>query len=252
MILAIVQARMGSSRLPGKVMRDICGKPLIGHMLERLSHSKRIDRTILATSVSSADDPLDDYVRGQGYDIFRGSETNVLERFFLAASEYQPNIIIRLTGDCVLIEASIIDSAIDLFLNSSADYVWVDESFAEGLDAEVFSFRLLKEMISGATLASEFEHVTQYIHNNKHKLKRIPLENTTDDSAYRIVVDEPEDFDVVTRIIKHFQNKFPGEYISFHRIKSYLDANFDIRNINSNIIRNEGLLKSLANDKKVR
>jgi spore coat polysaccharide biosynthesis protein SpsF (cytidylyltransferase family) len=221
-------------------------------MLERLSYSKRIDRTILATSISTADDPLVAYVRGQGYDIFRGSETNVLERFFLAASEYQPNIIIRLTGDCVLIEASIIDSAIDLFLNSSADYVWVDESFAEGLDAEVFSFRLLKKIISRATLASEFEHVTQYIHNNRHKFKRIPLKNTTDDSAYRIVVDEPEDFEVITRIIKHFQNKFPGEYISFYRIKSYLDANVHIRNINSKIIRNEGLQKSLANDKKVR
>ena len=251
MNLAIIQARMGSSRLPGKVMKDICGKPLIGHMLERLKHCEKIDKFILATTDGSSDDLLADYVHGQGYDVYRGSEDNVLERFFLAASPYQPDVIVRLTGDCVLIEAKIVDAAIGLYFESSADYVWVDSSFAEGLDAEVFSFAALKEMHSAARLLSELEHVTQYIHNNKNKYKRVPLLNTVDDSEYRIVVDEPEDFYVATKIIEHFYNKSPETYIDFQQIKCFLDANPEIVDINRGIIRNEGLLKSLDNDRKI-
>lgn len=251
MILAIVQARMGSSRLFGKAMKKIGPQPLIGYMLDRLSHCQNIDKTILATSDRAENDSLADYVASLGYDVFRGSEDDVLERFTLAARPYQPDAVVRLTGDCVLIDADVVDAMIELYKKSSADYAWVDSSYAEGLDAEILSFAALEAAHAKATLASEREHMTQFIHKHPEQFLRVPLKNKLNDSAYRVVVDDPEDFEVASRIVEHFEKRSPGTYFSFDEVKAFLDAHPELAAINSHIIRNEGLIKSLANDKKV-
>jgi len=252
MILAIVQARMGSARLPGKVMKNIGGRPLIGYMLNRLSNCKCIDKTILAIPQGADNDPLADYVTNLGFEVFRGSENDVLERFTLAARLYQPSAIVRLTGDCVLIDADIVDSMIKLYEQSGADYAWVDSSFAEGLDAEILSFAALEAAYSEATLASEREHLTQFIHKHPDRFLRVPLRNEVDDSTYRIVVDDPEDFELASRIIEYFEERNAGIYYPFSEVKEFLNANPKVFALNRHIIRNEGLVKSLANDKKVK
>ena len=252
MILAIIQARMGSSRLPGKVMMRIGEAPLIGLMLNRLSNCRKIDKIILATSISKDNDLLAEYVLGQGYTVFRGSEEDVLERFYMAARDYEPEAVVRLTGDCALIDAEIVDALIDLYRNSKIDYAWVDSSFAEGLDAEVMSFHALECAHLEANLASEREHLTQFIHKNSNRFICSPLKNTIDESVYRIVVDNPEDLQVVRLIAEFFAKSKADTYFSFSQIKNFLNANPEIFKINSNIVRNEGLIKSLVNDVRIK
>ena len=252
MILSIIQARMGSSRLPGKVMMKVGHLPLIGYMLKRLSYSEKVDKFIVATTDKTSDDELANYVENLGYEVFRGSEENVLERFTLAAKPYKPEAVLRLTGDCVLADPTIIDNLIALFRKSKADYCWVDSSFAEGLDAEILSYSTLKTVFLKAKLASEHEHITQFIHNNSDNFSRVPLKNKIDESKYRIVVDEPEDLEVVRNIVEHFEAEEFGINYSFREIKDFLNRRPEILALNRHIVRNEGLKISLENDKNVR
>ena len=243
---------MGSTRLPGKVMKKIGGKPLIGYMLDRLSYCQNIDNLVLATSDTAENDGLADYVVKLGFDVYRGPEHDVLERFMIAASPYAPTAIVRLTGDCVLIDAEIVDRMIELYERSGADYSWVDSSFAEGLDAEILTFAALRAAHEEATLQSEREHITQFIHKHPSRFRRVPLKNEVNDSAYRIVVDDPEDYSVVSRIVEHFDPQNAGVYFSFAQIKDFLNANPELTSLNSHIVRNDGLIKSLASDKEVK
>lgn len=251
MFVAIIQARMGSTRLPGKVMKKVLDKPLIEYLLERVSKSKYIDKIILATTTNSEDDTLANYVSSLGYDVFRGSEDDVLGRYYnayLTLGDMKDNVngIIRITGDCPLFESDICDELISSFIDKGLDYSFLSPNFAEGLDCEVFLPDLLKEAYFNSELNSEREHITQYFHNNKKKFKINFLENTNNDSKYRITVDEPEDYLVVKNILEHF---ILEKELSFSNIKKYLDSQPELFKLNSNIIRNEGLLKSLKDEK---
>jgi len=137
---AIIQARMSSTRLPGKVMMTVLGKPLIGHMLDRLACAKNIDDVIVATSLKLANNEMCDYLDSLGIKVFRGSETDVLERFYLAGKKFSLKTIVRLTGDCPLIDPAIVDHFISEFFKQNVDYLAGDHTWAEGLDTEVFSF----------------------------------------------------------------------------------------------------------------
>ncbi|MBI5140366.1 MAG: glycosyltransferase family protein [Candidatus Vogelbacteria bacterium] len=244
---AIIQARMGSSRLPGKVMMPILGKPLIGHMIDRLRQAKLVDPIIVATSIDEANNILCDYLDNIGVTVFRGSENDVLARFYEAAKKYNLKYIVRLTADCPLIDPNIVDQYVSKFFMSGADHLCGTSLLAEGLDTEVFSFNALKDAFLQAKKRSEREHVTQYFHNNSEIFKLVKIENKTDDSNYRITVDEPADFEVVKNIFAALyvdQNHF----FDITAIKQFLDKHPEIRSLNSSIVRNEGLLKSLSDD----
>ena len=247
--LAVIQVRTDSKRLPGKALLPIDGIPIIGYMLKRLSHSKLIDKVIIATTIESSDNELCSYANSLGIDTFRGPKDDVLQRVYSAAFEYTPLTIIRLTGDCPLIDPYIVDELINLYYHNKADYAWIHESYAEGLDAEVFSFNTLNICNQNAIYLSEREHITQYIHNNKNKFIRIPLINKTDDSKFRIVVDEKMDYKLVSIIADHFAKFSESEPYRFDHIKKFLLQNPHLMKLNSNILRNEGLKISLSNDK---
>jgi len=251
MFIAIIQARMGSTRLPNKVMERILDKPLIEYLLERVSQSKYIDKIILATTTNSEDDLLSDFVTGIGYDVFRGSEDDVLSRYYnsyLSVGNPKDKIkgIIRITGDCPLFEYEICDKLISKYIDDNLDFANLDKTFAEGLDCAVFSKELLCEAYNQTNLLSEREHITQYFHKNKDKFNVGSLVNDTDDSKYRITVDEYKDLEVIKNIVTYFDKS--GENMNINNIKRYLDDNPDVFDINSSIVRNEGLLKSLKND----
>lgn len=246
--LAVIQVRTSSKRLPNKCMLPLGGVPLIGFMIDRVKHSSYIDKLIIATTTLASDNKLTEYINSKGIEVFRGSENNVLERIYLASLKFNPKTIIRLTGDCPLLDHKIIDNLIKFFYKMKADYSWIDESFAEGLDAEIFKFSVLKECNENAIYKSEREHVTQYIHKNEKKFKRIPFKNKVDDSNLRIVVDEKPDYKLVSFIVNHFQSKAKNNLFTFEEIKKYLLNNKELTEINSNIIRNEGLQRSLAAD----
>jgi spore coat polysaccharide biosynthesis protein SpsF len=247
MILAIVQSRMNSKRFPGKVMRPILGKPLIGYILERLSQSKKIDKIILATSINKENDTLCDYTISSGHGVFRGSEEDVLERYHVAAKKYEAKTIVRITGDCPLIDPEICDKLIQFYFDEKADYAILSPNFAEGLDCEVFSTKLLEKAYLSALSKSEREHVTLFYRNNPDIFNIKTLSNDQDDSQYRVTVDNHEDFDVVESIIRHFM---PDPNISWAETKNFLKKRPDIVAKNSNIERNEGLRISIEQDKK--
>jgi len=235
-IVAIVQARMGSTRLPKKVMRDINGTPLIGILLKRLSLSKKIEKIILATSENIVNDPLVNYVRSLGYSVEKGSENNVLERFYLTAAKYNADIVVRITGDCPLIDSKVVDDVIDLFLDNNLEYASNTNppTFPDGLDVEVMSFKSLKKAYKTATLDYDLEHVTPFIRNNE--VNQLNLSYLKDYSNLRWTVDEEDDFKVIEEIFNYFK---PNILFSWKDVLNLHKKNvlmFD----NSHIERNQG------------
>ena len=170
--LAIVQARCSSSRLPKKVLYPILGKPMIIHELQRLKNSKLIDHIVLATSEDSSDDPLVEIVTPIT-DVYRGSLDNVLERYYRCAKLYQPVNVVRITGDCPVIDWRIVDEVIRKHWKESNDYTSLTERFPDGLDIEIFTFSALEQAWKNATLNSEREHVTLYIRKHPEDAEEI-------------------------------------------------------------------------------
>ena len=164
-VVAIVQARMSSSRLPKKVMKTIDGKTVIQILLERLSLSKMIDEIVVATSIESSDDVLVEHLKKLGFKYFRGSESDVLSRYTGAAKDNNADVVVRITGDCPLVDSSLVDECIDQFFKSACDYLSNIEppSFPDGLDIEVFSSSALRTAFSQATDIFDREHVTPYL-----------------------------------------------------------------------------------------
>lgn len=210
-VLCIVQARMGSSRLPGKVMKDINGKPMITYTLEALKKCRYIDEVVLATSNKKIDDPLAEYVKTLGIEVFRGDEDNVLERYKLASDKYKGDVIVRVTGDCPLINPIICDNVITKYLMYDYDYVRLDvpNSFQRGFDTEVFSKESLEKVYSIACSEQnidkkEFahfrEHVTLYIYNHRDEFKVGVVqgeERYFANKEINLSVDTEEDFKLV-------------------------------------------------------
>lgn len=238
---------MSSSRLPGKVMKKIQGKPMIGHLLERLSLSESIDKIILATSVLPENDQMCEYVQKIGVDVYRGSEDDVLDRFYQVAKQYHPETIVRITGDCPLIDAKVCDEVIKVFKDGKFDYGKTGPTFAEGLDCEVFTLKALAKAWKEAELKSEREHATLYFYNHPEIFKTLILANKTDDSRYRLSVDEKRDFEVVTAVFEHFKQKGKTHFF-IDEVKTFLDTDSHILQLNAGIVRNEGLMKSLKDD----
>lgn len=251
MILAILQARVSSSRLPKKVLKTILGKPMIIHQIERIQNSRTIDKLIVATSVDPSDDVLVEVCSQYKIETFRGSLEDVLERFYQAALQYKPNHIVRLTGDCPVIDSNIIDRVIHLHLKSENDYTSnaLIPTFPDGLDVEICTFDALRAAYEKADMLSEREHVTLYIYKHPERFKLGSLQNEKNLSRFRWTVDQKEDFDLITRIYHQLysQNKFFG----MHDILKLFQEDEGLLMINEKYERNEGLRKSFINDQKI-
>lgn len=231
-IISIVQARVGSERLPGKVILPIINKPMILYTLDRLNKSKYIDKIILATSDKESEKPLIDIVKSNGYEVFKGDENNVLKRYKDASDKFNGDIIVRITGDCPMIDATIVDNAITYFQMNNYDYVRLDvpNTFVRGFDVEVFSKCALDKADEFAKELYDREHVTPFIYNHNNEFKTGCI--VGDDffnKSYRLCVDTMEDFQLVTKIYERFKD----EYISAKEIVKYLDNNTNLVKINS-------------------
>ncbi|MGL4912227.1 MAG: cytidylyltransferase domain-containing protein [Romboutsia sp.] len=203
-IVAIVQARVGSTRLLGKVLKEIKGKTILTHVVERVSQSKYIDQIVIATSNLKQDDNIIKEANKLGISYFRGSESNVLNRYYHTATHYNADIIVRITSDCPLIDPNIIDDLIKFYLEHNYSVVTnagIDKSsrtYPRGLDTEVFSFKLLKEAFTNAKENYQLEHVTPYIYENNKDIYY--YKNDVDYSKYRWTLDTKEDFDLIEAI----------------------------------------------------
>ena len=247
---AIIQARMGSSRLPNKALLDIEGKPVLWHVINRLSRSNSIDEIILATTISPADDAIENFAKENGVKYFRGSENDVLDRYYQCAKTNGADIIVRITADCPLIDPEVVDKVVDYFKGHIGEYDYVANvippTYPDGLDTEVFSFKTLEKAWNEARLTSEREHVTAYIYKNPKKFRLFNVTNDKDYSEFRWTVDTENDLAFVREIYKRFGGK---EMFYMEDIVSLLDKNPEIAAINSDSIRNEGYAKSVAEDK---
>jgi len=204
--VAIVQARMGSTRLPGKVMMTAAGDPLLEHLLMRLRRSKRADDIVVATTELEKDDPVASLAKRLGVNVWRGSEDDVLARYHGAALNASADAIIRVTGDCPLIDPAIVDLVASKFLDSQStiDYAsnTLERTYPRGLDCEVFSFAALEEAHLKATDPMEREHVTPYIWRRPERFRIAQVTQDRDLSGHRWTVDTPEDFELVRRLLE--------------------------------------------------
>lgn len=246
-VVAILQARMSSSRLPSKVLMPILGKPMLAQQILRLQRAKNINQLIVATSNDDQDKAIAELCQQLEINCFTGSLDNVLDRFYHAAKSAQADIVVRLTGDCPLADPEVIDSAIELHLTEKSDYTSNCEqpTYPDGFDVEVFNFTELESAWQQATKPSELEHVTPYI-RNKPLIKKSQLTSAIDYSHYRLTVDEAKDFQLVEQIYQMLSPQ--GQYFTSEQIFQLLSEKPELSVINQDIIRNEGYLKSLAQD----
>jgi len=210
-ILAIVQARMGSTRLPGKVLKKILGKTVLEHIIERLNYAEKINQIIVATSTIKENDPIDRLARMKGISCFRGDEDDVLNRFYRAALQYKGDIVVRITGDCPLVDPFVVDKIIDYHLSHGGDYTsnTIKRTFPRGIVAEVFTFDVLKRLCQMELDPAYREHVTQYIiHNPENfKINSFTQEEIPFDTNWRWVLDTQADYEFIQNIFSQLYRK---------------------------------------------
>lgn len=211
-VVAIIQARMRSTRLPGKVLLKVLNKELLILLIERVKKVKGIDEIVIATSNLKDDDPIFELCEKNSVECFRGPEENVLERYFFAAKKYGAQIVVRLTADSPLLDPDICSQLIEILKNHWLSYDYVsnslERSFPRGVEPEVFKFSALEDAHQNASLPGHFEHVTPYILTHPQKFKCFNLKNAVDYSYHRWTVDTPEDFELIKRI---FEELYPGK-----------------------------------------
>ena len=249
MIMAIIQARISSTRLLGKVLKIIEGKTVLEHVINRVKAAKNLDDVIIATTVKKEDIKIVQLCANLGISVFCGSENDVLDRYYQTARLFKADHIVRITSDCPLIDPMVIDEVIELYFRKKADYAsnTMIETYPDGLDTEVFSFKTLKMAWENAKLTSEREHVTPYIKKNPNIFKIANLKCEYNLNDKRWTLDEPEDFEFIKIIYKNLYHK--NALFGMKAILNFLKKYPEIEEINKNIIRNEGYLKSLKEDR---
>lgn len=249
MIVTIIQARMGSTRLPGKVLMDICGHPMLWHVINRARQAKLLDDVLVATSEKASDDPVVAFCEQEGVPCFRGSEDDVLDRYYRAAVWIGADTVVRITADCPLIDPVVSDKVIAAYLDGGCDYAsnTIERTYPDGLDTEVFSFETLEKAWLEARLMSEREHVTPYIWKNEELFNLRQVTQEMDLSGLRWTVDEPEDLEFVRRIYEHLYQ--PGQFFLMEEIVKLLERHPEFLEINQDFGTNEGYLHSLQEDR---
>lgn len=246
--LAVVQARMASSRLPGKVLMPVLGVPMLLRQIERLKRSREIDRLVVATSTDRSDEPISSACREAGVACARGSLTDVLGRFVQAARTYQPSIVVRLTGDCPLTDPKVVDEVIRFFDGGEYDYVSniVPPTFPDGLDVEVMRFECLEEAGREAILPSHREHVTVFLRADPKRYRLGNVALSRDLSHLRWTVDEPDDLAFVCRVYERLYPVKPD--FTMHDVLRLIEEDPAMDAVNARSNRIETIRKVLQAD----
>jgi glutamate-1-semialdehyde 2,1-aminomutase len=237
-VVAIVQARMGSTRLPNKVMKPIGGVPMIEVLLARLARASNVHQIVVATSLAPRNQPLEDHVKALGYPCYRGSEDDVLDRYLQAARSVNADVVVRITGDCPLVDPVLVDEVIHRFQAAHVDYFsnTAPPSFPDGLDIEVFTLAALEQAARETSKPFDHEHVTPYLRENA-QFQRAGMQHSEDLSGLRWTVDEAADYDVVSAVFAHFA---PDIHFSWQQVLQLQRSQPDMFTPNQTLIRNEG------------
>lgn len=244
MILAVLQARTSSSRLPGKVLLPLAGAPMLARQIERLQRARSLDKLIVATSDRAEDDRVASVAIEAGVGAYRGSLNDVLDRFYRAAAPHSPTWIVRLTGDCPLADWSVIDDCVRFAQQGDYDYAsnTLEPTWPDGLDVEVIRFAALKTAWREAQSLPEREHVTLFVNRRAERFKLGSVRGDPDLSHLRWTVDEPSDYAFVARVYDALYPANPA--FTTADILALIDREPELARLNAGIGRNEGLLAS--------
>lgn len=230
----IIQARMSSTRLPGKVLLPIAGKSMLWHVIKRVSLVKNIDNIIVATSTDISDDVIVKFCSVNNIKCYRGSLNNVLSRYYETALQEKADVIIRITADCPLIDANLIERGLIIFKNKKLDFLSnvIVRSYPVGFDFEIFTFNILEKAYRNAVTETEKEHVTPYFYlTHPDNFKIYNLKQNENKSSYRLTVDTTQDLALIKILIE----KFHAQKKDHHQITSILDQHPDLIELNKNI-----------------
>jgi spore coat polysaccharide biosynthesis protein SpsF len=235
-IVAIIQARMGSTRLPGKVLQDLAGEPMLARVVNRTCRATTLQEVVIATTTSALDDAIVKLCKARDWSWFRGSEEDVLDRYYRAAKEYQADLIVRITSDCPLIDPEVIDQVVKAFLERQpeVDYAsntWPRRTFPRGLDTEVMSIDVLERAWREDSNPAWREHVTPYIYRNPDRFRIHNVLGQVDYSAMRWTVDATEDLTFVRQIYDYFDH----DGFSWHEVLKALEEHPEWLEINRHI-----------------
>jgi spore coat polysaccharide biosynthesis protein SpsF len=240
-IIAIIQARLTSNRLPKKILRNINEKPLLWHVVERVKQARMINHIVLAIPDSPSNDELDFFIKKMAWNLFRGSEDDVLARYYHAAAQFEADIIVRVTSDCPLIDPTIIDETIKRHIQDGNDYtsVGVEGGFPRGLDVEVFNFKSLKIAYDKAVERPEREHVTLFIYQNPKlfKINFIEANRALRRPDIRLTVDTEEDLLLIREIYSRLNSY--GKHFSTEDVIALVDGNPHLKSINKHIVQKD-------------
>jgi len=211
--VAIIQARMASSRLPGKVLLNISGQPMLGWVVERTKRARLLDEVGVATTVNESDDPIVEFCQVRGYPVYRGSEFDVLDRYYQAARFFRAEVVVRITADCPLIDWNVIDHTVRQFFEQGVDFAanrlpppW-KRTYPIGLDTEVCTFAALERAWHEAKEPFEREHVMPYLYDQDGRFRVLVVHHDPDYGALRWTVDTPEDLEVIRRVFAYFKGR---------------------------------------------
>ena len=244
MRLALIQARMGSSRFPGKVLEDLSGHPMLWHVVNRARRAKRIDKVVIATTDRPGDDAIAEFCKQEGIAYFRGSEADVLDRFYQAARVNGADVVVRITADCPLIDPAVIDRVVERFERGDCDYACnvIRYTYPDGLDTEVFSFAALEKAWREASKPSEREHVTPYLRTDKFRIASVESDVTLPPGQHRWTVDHPADLQFVRGVYDVFSRN--GDF-GYREVLDLLKERPELATLQVETITNEGYYKSL-------
>jgi spore coat polysaccharide biosynthesis protein SpsF len=246
-VVAIIQARMGSTRLPDKVLAEISGRPMLAHVTNRVKRACTVGDVVVATSTAAQDDRIELFCRREQIACFRGKEADVLDRYYRAACAFGAAIVVRVTADCPLHDPRVIDAVVSRFDVATMDYMsnTIDRTYPDGLDTEVFSFAALERAWRDAQWTSEREHVTSYMWKHPELFRIQQIRQDRDLSALRWTVDEPQDLAFVREVYR----RLPSADFGMDEVVALLADDAVLRAVNADIAMNEGYETSLKQDR---
>ncbi len=247
-IVAIIQARMSSTRLPGKVLMPLVGKPVLWHVVNRIRACKTIAEVVVATSTDVTDDVIEIWCRGADVSCYRGDLNDVLDRYYQTGLIHAADIVVRITADCPVVDPTIVDEVVRGYLAGGYAFYGLSGEFPDGLDCTVFAFNALARAWREAALLSEREHVGPYIEKHPEMFKSGGFTKFTGLSHHRWTLDEPRDYEFLQVVFSRLYR--PDQIFLASDVLALLDNEPELININSSIVRNEGYLKSLLEDGK--
>jgi spore coat polysaccharide biosynthesis protein SpsF len=233
-IVAVVQARMGSSRLPGKVMKDLSGEPMLARVVKRVSRAATLNKVVIATSAEPGDQVIADFCDAHSVAVFRGSELDVLDRYYQAARAHAADVIVRITSDCPLIEPRVLDRVVSEFQNSRPDYAsnTLVRTYPRGLDVEVVSITGLERAWHEASKPYQRVHVMPYFYENPTLFRCLNVSSEQNYSEYRWTVDTPEDLAFVRSVYEQFENR---DYFSWRDVIAMLEKHPELVALNRDV-----------------